>query len=139
MGTILRPEISKKNKYHINKHRHYELKHFCLQYPEWKKTYYSWNDVGPTTTRYGSMRTKNVPSDPTVKKVIIREKYISRIKMVEKAAKDADEYLYDYILKGVTEGVSYTYLKNAMKIPCSKDTYYDRYRKFFWLLSKMRG
>lgn len=139
MGTALRPEISKKNKYHINKHRHYELKHFCLQYPEWKREYSCWDWVGPTTTRFEPVRTTNVPSDPTVRNVIIREKYVDRIQMIEKAAKDADEYLHEYILKAVTEGLSYTYLKNALKIPCSKDTYYDRYRKFFWILSNMRG
>lgn len=31
-----RAEVSKRNKYYISKHRYYELKHFCLQYPEWK-------------------------------------------------------------------------------------------------------
>ena len=52
---------------------------------------------------------------------------------------EADEYLYEYIMKAVTEGLPYTYLQTVMDIPCSRDTYYDRYRKFFWLLSKMRG
>ena len=36
-----RPELSKKNKYYISKHRYYELKHFCLQYPEWVEKYKS--------------------------------------------------------------------------------------------------
>ncbi len=39
MATVLRSELSPKNKYYIDKHRYYELKHFCLQYPEWKQTY----------------------------------------------------------------------------------------------------
>ncbi len=39
MGTVIRPEISVKNTYWLPKHRYYELKHFCLQYPEWKKNY----------------------------------------------------------------------------------------------------
>lgn len=41
MGTTIRPEISKKNRYWIDKHRYYELKHFCLQYPTWKKAHSS--------------------------------------------------------------------------------------------------
>lgn len=139
MATLLRPELSKRNKYHINKHRQYELKHFCLQYPEWKRERILCEDIGPATTKFGHIRTSSVPSDPTLKNVIMREKYSDRIRMIEKAARDADEYLYEYILKAVTEGLSYTYLKNTLKIPCSKDTYYDRYRKFFWLLSNMRG
>ena len=39
MGTRIRPELSEKNKYWISKHRYYELKHFCLQYPLWRKAY----------------------------------------------------------------------------------------------------
>lgn len=41
MGTTIRPEISKKNRYWIDKHRYYELKYFCLQYPTWKKAHSS--------------------------------------------------------------------------------------------------
>jgi hypothetical protein len=41
MGTDIRAEVSTKNRYWIDKHRYYELKHFCLQYPQWKKMYAS--------------------------------------------------------------------------------------------------
>lgn len=34
MSTTIRPEVSEKNQYWIEKHRYYELKHFCLQYKE---------------------------------------------------------------------------------------------------------
>ena len=37
MSTVIRPELSKSSKYWIDRHRYYELKHFCLQYPIWKK------------------------------------------------------------------------------------------------------
>ena len=40
MSTVIRNEISKKNKWYIGKHRYLELKHFCLQYPEWKEEYH---------------------------------------------------------------------------------------------------
>ena len=46
MATVIRAEVSEKNKYWINKHRHYELKHFCLQYPTWKKAYVDLDSVG---------------------------------------------------------------------------------------------
>lgn len=39
MGTVIRAEISANNRYWVEKHRYYELKHFCFQYPEWKKRY----------------------------------------------------------------------------------------------------
>ena len=44
MGTVIRAELSENNKYWISKHRYYELKHFCLQYPIWKKAYAAIND-----------------------------------------------------------------------------------------------
>ena len=39
MATKVRPEISEKNPYFIERERYYELKHFCRQYPIWKKAY----------------------------------------------------------------------------------------------------
>lgn len=35
-------------------------------------------------------------------------------------------------------GVSYIYLKTRLGMPCGKDMYYDRYRRFFWLLGNSR-
>ena len=58
--------------------------------------------------------------------------------MIEQVARETDPNLAVYILKGITEELSYDYLKTRLNIPCSKDTYYDRYRKFFWLLNKER-
>ena len=41
MSTLIRPELSETNRYWIEKHRYYELKHFCLQYPLWRHAYNS--------------------------------------------------------------------------------------------------
>ena len=139
MATLIRPELSIKNKYHIDKHRHYELKHFCLQYPTWKKTYTDLDNVGIAISTRERIPTNNLPSDPTAKRAVAKAQLIERIEMVEKIAKETDDYLHYYILKGVTENLSYTYLKTKMNMPCGKDMYYDRYRKFFWLLNKVRG
>lgn len=138
MATTIRPELSVKNKYWIDKHRYYELKHFCLQYGTWKKLYAESNVISLSSYTFDKVSMKNKQSDPTVSRAMQRLVYSNRIKMVEQAAMEADEYLYVYILKGVTEGVSYTYLKTKMNIPCSRDTYYDRYRRFFWILNNMR-
>lgn len=139
MSTVIRPEISAKNKYYIDKHRYYELKHFCLQYNEWKKAYASCNESIIFASKFERESTSNIPSDITAKYAIKRAYYAGRIKIVEKAAMEADEFLYPYILKAVSEGLSYTYLKAKLDIPCGRDMYYDRYRKFFWLLSEARG
>lgn len=53
-----------KTEYTLSKHRFYELKHFCLQYPGWKKLYdetdgysnESGKSKGDTTSRDGIKR-----------------------------------------------------------------------------------
>lgn len=77
-------------------------------------------------------------SDPTARHAIRKADYIERIRLVERVADETDEILCDYILKAVTEGLSYTYLRTKMNMPCSRDMYYDRYRRFFWLLDNAR-
>ena len=139
MGTAIRPEISEKNKYWISKHRHYELKHFCLQYPMWKKAYADLNDLSISLSRLERESSTNIPGDPTAKCAMKKAYYLERIQLIEKAAMEADKSLYTYILKAVTEELSYTYLKSRLEIPCGRDMYYDRYRRFFWLLSEARA
>lgn len=139
MATIIRPEISQKNKYYISKHRHYELKHFCLQYPHWKKRHDEALESCIAASKIERESGTNIPSDITAKYAMRKARYSEKIKLIEETAKEADTYLYYYILKAVTEGLSFTYLKTVLEIPCGKDMYYDRYRKFFWLLSKARN
>lgn len=138
MATMIRAEISEKNKYYIDKHRHYELKHFCLQYPSWKKAYADFDDTSISLSTIDSIPTSNMPGDPTAKRAIMKAHYSERINLVERIAIEADRYLHEYILKAVTENLSYNYLKSRLNIPCGKDMYYDRYRRFFWLLSESR-
>lgn len=138
MATVIRAEISEKNKYWIDKHRHYELKHFCLQYPEWKRAYAEFSDVSIPLSMIERVPTSNIPGDPTAKRVMMKNYYAERIKLIERIALETDNCLHNYILKAVTEGLSYTYLKARLDIPCGRDLYYDRYRRFFWLLSKAR-
>lgn len=133
MSTKTRPELSSKNKWHISKHRYYELKHFCLQYPEWKKAYseaikypQSMKIVKTETTEW---------VDPVFNSVETMDIYRRKIALVENAALKTDEQLGRYILLAVTKGYSFTTMKMIYEIPCGKDMYYDRYRKFFYILS----
>ena len=136
MATVIRAEISEKNKYWIDKHRHYELKHFCLQYPSWKRTYVELD--GFNGRGNDSYSRSSIPGDPTGKAVEMRDLYLERMDLVRRIAFEADPELATYIFRAVTEGLSYTYLKTKLAIPCGRDMYYDRYRRFFWLLSQSR-
>lgn len=67
----------------------------------------------------------------------IKRAYLTRrISLIEQAAVEADPDIYKWILKAVTEWYSYEYLRGVLGIPCSRDYYYDKYRKFYWCLSR---
>lgn len=137
MATNIRAALSKKNPYWLGRHRYYELKHFCLQYPEWKKQL---NELGLYS--FGSVismsRDGGAVGNPTAEQAEQRTFYRERIQMIERTAATAAGDLSDYILKGVTEEVPFHTLQTVHGIPCCRDTYYELYRKFFWLLSQER-
>lgn len=137
MSTKIHAEISKKNPYWINKHRYYELKHFCLQYDIWNDA--SKALLGLQHNRDGlEIFANSGISNPTERAVIARDFYISRMSMIKSAADLAAQDLADYIIIGVTKGLTYDVLRARYSIPCCRETYYNLYRKFFWNLSKLR-
>lgn len=138
MGTQIRPQLSRKSKYYLERHRYYELKHFCLQYPIWEKSYASLDGLSRRSADLIEIRNRTDISDPTAKVAEAKAFYKERLEMVERCAKEADPVIGHHILVGVTDGLSYEKLNARHTIPCGKDMYYELYRKFFWLLSKAR-
>lgn len=140
MATVIRPELSTKNEYWIDKHRYYELKHFCLQYNTWKRIYSEIDGFAKSASMasVGSGGSSNTINDSTSKQAMLKYIYARRIDLIEGTAMATDPTLYKYILKAVTEGLSFTYLKTKLGIPCGRSTYYKIYRKFFWLLHEAR-
>lgn len=135
MATV-RPEISKRGRYWIPKHRYYELKHHCLQYPDWKRQL---NEIeyGPRSVIFTDMPKAEGVNDETGNTAVELARLKLLIANVEQAAHDADAGLDRYILAAVTQGRSYVYLHERMGMPCGRDYFYARYRKFFWLLDKL--
>lgn len=140
MGTNITPEVSKKSKYWISRHRYYELKHFCLQYPAWKI------EANALSQKITSVATDVVNSGggimqemrATEELAIKRGRYIGMMTTIEEALNCVDHSLQPFIFQAVTENLSYTYLKEKRRIPCCKDVYYEEYRKFFWYLDQIR-
>ena len=133
MSTVIRPEISERNKWYIPKHRYYELKHFCLQYPDWQEENNRLEDY-LVQSRIPHVAGKNL-DDPTAKIAIKRGELDRKMREVKDAAMRADPQLWTYILDAVTQGHSFVYLRYTLDMPAEKKMYYDRYRKFFWILS----
>ena len=131
----LKPELSNKSKYWIPKHRYYELKHYCLQYPHWKELY---GRLELKMAEHPEIKSTS-PGKPVERIALIRAEVKKAMELVERCCKDAFPELYLSLLLAVTEGRTYEQLQASVQIPCSRDMYYDRYRKFFYILSQRRG
>ena len=138
MGTDIRPELAEKNQYWIPRHRYYELKHFCLQYPVWKKAYESLNALSSHPLDLAAVRKSGI-RDPTAKCAESMAFYSTRMDMLKDTAWETDEVIGEHILHGVTENLAYDILEARFGVPCCRAEYYRLYRKFFWILDKKRG
>lgn len=132
----IRPELSKRSKYWIPRHRYYELKHFVMQYPEWKKERDAIDSM-VSACKDPAGRINDI-SDPVGQAVERRVELNHNISMCDLIARETDWIIGNYILRAIIDGDSYDIIKAHSSIPCSKDTYYDLYRKFFWLLDAAR-
>lgn len=125
-GTC-RHGLSTKSPYYIPDFRRYELIYFCLQYPEWKK-YLKDYKLRKGTEEF---------DDPTGDEATERALREGKMKLVEKVAYEAGGDVYGkYILKAVTEDLSFNNLKYYHGIPCGRNMYYEMWHKFFYLLSQ---
>ena len=140
MGDFLSKELSKMNKWWLPKYRYLELRYFALQYPEWKSKYAELEGSagmasrGTDTLRVNASKVADRTAEIAIQKKLLTE----YMRMVEQAAVAADAVLYPYILKAVTENLTFVVLKQAYDMPCERDMFYDRRRKFYWALSRVR-
>ena len=131
--TKVRPLSQKK--YEISKHRFLELYHFCLQYQEWKNELEHMQDTVKSMS-YSVAAKGNGSGSATERLVIRRERLRKKCELIEQTAIETDPDIYEYILIGVTtEYGSYRYL-SSIGMPCGKTMYYERRRRFYWLLSQ---
>ena len=113
-----------KNEYELGKHRFYELKHFCLQYPEWEKLYLDLDGFskeagkngGDTTSRDGIRR-----ADLMYKMALIQE-------VAHDVCADYEQEVFDFVILG-----------NKPKLTPDQRDFWYYYRRFFWELSRRRG
>lgn len=123
-------------KYNLSKYRFRELYYFCQQYEEWKYELEHCKDTVKSvevTGMPGATKQSDQTSDLAMRRVELEKK----IDLVERTAKEAEPELEKYILAAVTNyGVTYTYLREFMGIPCGKNMYYEARNRFYWLLDK---
>lgn len=126
-----------KEKYKISKHRFAEIYHFCMQYNEWRDELKFKND-NIASPIISDIPSNNSGTKSNVENLALRRTSLeNKCKLIEQTAIEADPGIYQYILKAVTnEHISYNYLKMIMNIPCGKNYYYEKRKKFYYLLAQ---
>ena len=137
MSTLIRPEISKRKAEWIPKYRYYELKYFCLQYPEWKK-YSEYMNYISSRSIVNAGNTQIEFVDRVPESVFDISDCNENVRLVEEICKAVGTDLWQYLLEAVTKGETWNYLKYVQDIPCGRSAFYKMYRKFFYELDKIK-
>lgn len=123
--------------YGISKNRYKELKAFCLQYDEKKsKVRYGIPAVQSDGIPGGNFKESRVE-----RRAIENSAFLRDIRMIEEAAIRADPGVWKYILRSVTQGLSYEYIEydeELGKIPMCRKDFYGVKRKFFSVLNGLK-
>ena len=136
MGKRLRDMTSED--YGISKNRYDELRAFCLQYEE-KKSKIS---RGVGAMNYDGMPKSNYKENSLETKAIRNVMYQKDCEMIEQAAVAASAEIYQYIIKSVTNDLSYRFIEydeNLGRIPMGKTEFYATRRKFYYFLDLLKS
>lgn len=124
--------------YGISKNRYAELKAFCLQYEE-KKSKIN-RSVG--AMNYDGMPKSNYKENSLEAKAIRNVMYQEDCEMIEQAAIATSAEIYQYIIKSVTNDLSYRFIEYDEKlgrIPVGKTEFYAMRRLFYYYLDNLKS
>ena len=122
--------------YGISDKRYKELCGFCEQYPEWKAELKYNKDTMKSRTITDMPISFNGNSDQTGNLAVKRVELQKKCELIENTAKQASSDLWEYILDSVCYEHPLNYLQTMKGMPCSRTTFYDVRRYFFFLLDK---
>lgn len=120
--------------YAIPNEERQRLRIYCYRYPGWKKALSLLTHTS-RAQRLDQVRTSTgAVGKPTEQLAIKRAALSHKTRLIEDTAKETDPLMYPFLIRGVTER-KMTYEKlRAAGLAVSRNTYYDRYRKFYYLL-----
>ena len=123
-------------KYKLSRFELGYAKWFSLKYTEWLEEYNSLKDsvkaIAYDQEGHGSGKINDSTGDLAARRAEIRRKML----LVEHAAYDAGGEIGEYILKSVIyEDTTFEDMK-AIGLPCERTMFYERRRKYYYLLSR---
>lgn len=113
------------NNYTLSAHRYRELKHFCLQYYEMK------DKIRQLKERVFAESESDLVGNTATELT----NCINGIRLIETTATATSLKYAKYILRSVTEDVSF----GVLNPPLEKGDFFDLREKYFWLLSERKG
>lgn len=118
----------------IDKNRYLELKYFCLQYPNWKRTYKLVNIGRDIPLDEMIVPKDSLPSDPTAKQALQLIFYKERLDLIEQTCKETSDKYWRPLLERVTKVV----VQEGIERPTDEE--FDKlYALFFVKLHRKRG
>ncbi len=132
MEKKIRKRDIKLSDLNISNAKYNELKYFCLQYDEKKQEIQ--NNYGIRASARDGMTRSNTFGSPTEQAAIRNVMLEQDLEMIEQAAMEADADVYKWLLKSVTQGISYEW----MDVPMGRRQFYEVRRYFFYLLAQKR-
>lgn len=107
---------------------------YAFMYNEWKALYDALDSR--RYTKSDGMPRGNSLSDPTEQDGIRRAELAAKMEIIDQTLIEADPDIYQWLKVAVTNrGVTYKILAQQ-GMPCGPDMYYDRRRKFYYLLAQ---
>lgn len=127
--------MSEKNTYFLPKEEYLTASHFALQYPHWCEELRTDPDTSRAIRYDGDRVQTSGGYDSTAETAMRRKLLEDKKKLVEDAAMAAGKEIYPFLLRGVTGGFTFWQLRQQ-GMPCEKTMYYERRRKFYYLLAQ---
>lgn len=123
-------------KYELSPEDKQKTRDFARKYTFWVREYkIVCHTMKSQKLTHVKTKTKEI-NRPTESLALKKAVLSKKIDLVESCAREADIILYDFVLRGVTgkpHAVTFEKLRLS-GMPCSRNTYYDRRRRFYWLL-----
>lgn len=139
MATKIKTEVSKKSKYYVPKERMLELTHFVKQYPTYVKCIKALDGyISPPSALIIFNKDRGSFTDQTYFTVEAREYFQNKCDTIELAASKCGNEIRERLVDAIAFGQSYDVVNAKYGLACSRNEWYDEYRKFFWILDKIR-
>lgn len=127
-----------RGKWKIDKHSFLMALHYAYNYDGWKQIYDELQaGLGAKAIGYTDMPKGGSCYDETSEKGEKLAEYGRKIRLIERTAMEAGGDIYPWLLTGVTnENATYNYLRLTKGMPCGHRQYYEKRRKFYYILAQ---